>query len=205
MSKVIVFTSVTLDGIAQAPGRKDEDVRDGFGYGGWAVPYADATQGQMAAEGMANTGGIVLGRRTYEDFLGFWPNQADNPFTDVLNQTQKFVASRTLHEPLEWQNSTLLQGDAAEALAAMREQPGKDLVVLGSLELVRSLTARNLVDRYVLLIHPLILGTGRRLFAEDGTLAALRLVDTKTSATGVVMATYEPVEPATRTVVEEEA
>jgi dihydrofolate reductase len=203
MSKVTVFTSVTLDGIAQAPGRKDEDVRDGFGYGGWAVPYADESQGRMAAEGMANTGGIVLGRRTYEDFLGFWPNQADNPFTDVLNQTQKYVASRTLQEPLEWQNSTLLQGDAADALAAMRERPGKDLVVLGSLELVGSLTARNLVDRYVLLIHPLILGTGRRLFAEDGTLAALRLMDTTTSSTGVVMATYEPVEPATSTVDEE--
>jgi dihydrofolate reductase len=194
MSKVIVFTSVTLDGVAQAPGRKDEDQRGGFEHGGWAVPYADETQGQMAAEGMANTGGILLGRRTYEDFFGFWPKQDENPFTEILNQTQKYVASRTL-QALEWQNSTLLRGDAADAVAALREQPGKDLVVLGSIELVGALAHRHLVDRYVLLIHPLVLGTGRRLFAADGGFAPLRLLDTRTSTTGVVMATYEPAEP----------
>lgn len=192
---MVVFTSVTLDGVAQAPGRKDEDERGGFDHGGWAVPYADESQGQMAAEGMANTGAILLGRRTYEDFYGFWPNQSDNPFTDVLNQTQKFVASTTLEEPLEWQNASLLHGDAAEAVAALKDRPGKDLVMLGSIEFARSLARRDLVDRNVLLIHPLILGTGRRLFADDGSNVVLRLVDSKTSTTGVVMATYEPAEP----------
>lgn len=193
-STVIAFTSVTLDGVAQAPGRKDEDQRGGFEQGGWAVPYADESQGQLAAEGMATTGGILLGRRTYEDFSGFWPRQPDNPFTEILNRTQKYVASTTLQEPLAWQNSTLLQGEAADAVRALKAESGKDLVVLGSIQLVRSLARHNLIDRYVLLIHPLVLGSGRRLFADDGSTVALRLVDTKTSSTGVVVATYEPAE-----------
>jgi dihydrofolate reductase len=196
MSDVVVFASVTLDGVAQAPGRKDEDERGGFPFGGWAAPYADESQGRMAAEGMANTGAILLGRRTYEDFYGFWPNQSDNPFTDVLNQTQKFVASTTLHEPLGWQNASLLPGDGADAVAALKERSDKDLVMLGSIEFARALARRRLVDRYVLLIHPLVLGTGRRLFADDGSRFALRLVDSKMSETGVVMATYEPAEAA---------
>ena len=119
----------------------------------------------------------------------------DNPFTGVLNNRQKYVASTTLHEPLEWNNSTLLQGDAAEAVARLNEQPGEDLVVLGSGELVQSLMRSNLVDQYVLLIHPLVVGSGRRLFADGGVPAALRLVETKTTTTGVVIATYEPAEP----------
>jgi dihydrofolate reductase len=192
MSRVVLFESVTLDGVMQAPGRSDEDRRGGFRHGGWATPYADPVLGQVAAEGMATTEAIVLGRRTYEDFFGFWPHQTDNPFTEVLNNTQKYVASRTLEEPLSWSNSTLLKGDAAEAVAELKAQAGKDLVVLGSGELVQSLMKRNLVDEYVLLIHPLVLGTGRRLFAEGSQTTALRLVDTKTTTTGVVIATYEP-------------
>ena len=192
MSKVVVFTSVSLDGVSQAPGRADEDLRDGFDLGGWALPYADAVMGKMAAEGMATTGGILLGRRTYEDFYGFWPRQTDNPFTEVLNDTQKYIASRTLQEPLAWSNSTLLEGDAAEAVANLKEQPGGDLVALGSGELVRSLMGRGLVDRYMLLIHPLVLGSGRRLFPDRGVFSALRLVDTVTTTSGVIIATYEP-------------
>jgi dihydrofolate reductase len=144
---------------------------------------------------MASGGALLLGRRTYEDFFSFWPHQTDNPFTEVLNNSQKYVASTTLDEPLAWSNSTLLKGDAAEAVARLKEQPGKDVVVLGSGELVQSLMRRNLVDEYVLLIHPLVLGSGRRLFPDGGASAALRLVVTKTTTTGVVIATYQPAEP----------
>ena len=195
MSKVIAFMLLTLDGVMQSPGRKDEDVRDGFEHGGWATTYADLVMGKVAGESMAGTGALLFGRRTYEDFYAVWPKRTDdNPFTAVLNNTQKYVASRTLEEPLPWINSTLLKGDAAEAVAKLRQEPGKDIVVLGSGDLVRSLTRHNLVDRYVLQIHPLVLGSGRRLFAEDGAYAALRLVDTKTTTTGVLIATYEPVQ-----------
>jgi dihydrofolate reductase len=189
--KIVVFESVTLDGVMQAPGRPDEDRRGGFTDGGWAAPYADEVMGKQAAEGMATTGGILLGRRTYEDFYGFWPKQTDNPFTEALNNTQKYVASRTLKEPLPWANSTLLQGDVGETVARLRERPEQDLVVLGSGELVRTLMEHDLVDRYVLLTHPLVLGSGRRLFPEGSPPASLRLVDSVTTTTGVVIATYE--------------
>ena len=199
MRKVIVNNSLTLDGVMQAPGRPDEDLRGGFEYGGWAQPYFDEVMGNMAAEGIGKGGPLLLGRRTYEDFADFWPNQsADNPFTDVMNDFQKYVASTTLEEPLSWKNSTLLKGDAAEAVAGLKEQPGKDLVVLGSGELVQSLMRRYLIDEYVLLIHPLILGSGRRLFPDGGSSADLRLVDTKTTTTGVVIATYQPLEVGAR-------
>jgi dihydrofolate reductase len=195
MRRITVFDHVTLDGVMQAPGRPDEDRRGGFEHGGWEPPYGDPVMASVAAEGMAKGGALLLGRRTYEDFYSFWPNQPeDNPFTAVLSNTQKYVASTTLAEPLPWSNSTLLKGDAAEAVARLKEQPGKDLVVLGSGELVQSLMRRNLVDEYVLLIHPLVLGTGRRLFAEGSPTTALRLVDTKTTTTGVVIATYQPAE-----------
>jgi dihydrofolate reductase len=199
MLKIIVFMSLTLDGVMQAPGRPDEDRRGGFEHGGWALPYADPDMGKVAMESMASTGGILLGRRTYEDFYAVWPHRTDgNPFTAVLNNTEKFVASRTLQEPLPWVNSTLLKGDAGEAVARLKEQPGKDIVVLGSGELVQSLVRCNLIDEYVLQIHPLILGSGRRLFNESGSRAALKLIDTKTTSTGVMIATYRPGEPSPR-------
>ncbi len=190
MRKVVVISNLTLDGVMQAPGRPDEDLRGGFEHGGWALPYNDAVMGRVMGEGMAQGGALLLGRRTYEDFAGFWPNQKDNPFTEVLDNRQKYVASTTLEEPLPWRNSTLLKGDAAEAVARLKEQLSEDLAVLGSGELVRSLMRRDLVDEFVLLIYPLVLGAGRRLFTEDGQLAALRLVDTVTTTTGVVIATY---------------
>lgn len=192
MSKVVVTNHLTLDGVMQAPGRPDEDRRGGFEHGGWAPPYGDSVMGSVMGEGIAKGGALLLGRRTYEDFAAFWPNQEGNPFSGVLNNLQKYVASTTLKEPLPWSNSTLLEGDAAEAVARLKEKPGKDLAVLGSGELVQSLMRRNLVDEYVLTIHPLVLGTGRRLFTDDGTFAALRLVDTKTTTTGVLIATYQP-------------
>lgn len=195
MNKIIVNMNVTLDGVMQAPGRTDEDTRGGFGHGGWAMPYFDPIMGKAAAEGMAKAPALLFGRRTYADFYSVWPKRTDNPFTEVLNNLQKYVASRTLREPLPWSNSTLLAGDAAVAVAALKEQPGKDLVVLGSGELLQSLMRRNLVDEYVLSIHPLVLGSGRRLFPDGSPFATLRLVDTKTTTTGVVIATYRPSEP----------
>jgi dihydrofolate reductase len=143
---------------------------------------------------MPNIGALLLGRRTYEDFYAVWPNRTDNPFTEVLNNTQKYVASTTLKEPLPWRNSTLLKGEVPEAVATLKAQLGKDILVLGSGELVQTLRKHNLADEYVLLIHPLILGSGRRLFPDGSAFAALRLVDTKTTTTGVVIATYRPVE-----------
>lgn len=193
MREITVFNSVTLDGVTQAPGRPDEDTRGGFANGGWAAPYMDEVMGRVAAEGMAGPGALLLGRRTYEDFHGFWPNQTDNPFTEVLDNTRKYVASTTLRAPLGWRNSTLLEGDAAEAVARLKEQPGEDLTVLGSGELVQALRRHDLVDRYVLLIHPLVLGSGRRLFPDGGPGATLRLVDSVPTTTGVIIATYRPV------------
>jgi dihydrofolate reductase len=196
MGNVIVFESLTLDGVMQAPGRPDEDRRGGFEHGGWAQPYYDPVMGRVAGEGMAKGGSLLLGRRTYEDFASFWPNQTDdNPFTPVLNNAQKYVASTTLEEPLPWVNSTLLKGDAAEAVAKLKEELVQDLVVLGSGELVHSLARGKFVDEYVLLIHPLVLGTGRRLFSDEGSFTELRLLDTKTTTTGVVIVTYRPTEP----------
>jgi dihydrofolate reductase len=192
MRNVVAFTSLTLDGVMQAPGRPDEDTRGGFQHGGWALPYNDPVMGKVAAEGMAGGGAILLGRRTYKDFAGFWPKQKNNPFTDALNKTQKYVASKTLKEPLSWVNSTLLKGDVPKAVAKIKARPDGDMVVLGSGELVKTLMKNDLVDRYILLIHPLVLGTGRRLFADGIPLAKFKVVDTKTTTTGVVIATYQP-------------
>jgi dihydrofolate reductase len=194
MSKVIVTNHLTLDGVMQAPGRPDEDLRGGFEHGGWATPNTDEVMGRVMGEGMAQGGPLLLGRRTYEDFYDFWPKQKDNPFTEALERVQKYVASTTLTEPLPWSNSTLLEGDVAEAVTNLRRQPGTDIGVLGSGELVGTLMRHSLVDRYVLMYHPIVLGSGRRLFREGSPLASLRLVDSVTTTTGVVIATYEPTE-----------
>jgi dihydrofolate reductase len=195
MRKIVVFNSLTLDGVMQAPARPDEDRRGGFEHGGWAISYADPVMAGVAGEGMARGGGLLFGRRTYEDFYSVWPNRTDNPFTDVLNKSPKYVTSTTLVEPLPWSNSTLLKGDVPEAVARLKEESGGDLVILGSGELIRSLMPRNLIDTYILLIHPLVLGSGRRLFADGGSSARLKLIDTKPTTTGVVIATYVPAEP----------
>jgi dihydrofolate reductase len=194
MRKVIVNLNLTLDGVMQAPGRADEDTRGGFTHGGWATPYFDSVMAQVAAGGMATTPALLFGRRTYEDFFSVWPKRTDNPFTEVLNNFQKYVVSTTLKEPLPWRNSTLLEGDAVTAVAVLKEQPGNDLLILGSGDLVQTLMRHNLIDEYALAIHPLVLGSGRRLFRDGSPFAALRLVATRNTTTGVVMATYGPAE-----------
>lgn len=194
MARIIVNNNVTLDGVMQAPARPDEDERGGFSHGGWAIPYSDAVMMEQAAKGGATSGALLLGRRTYEDFYSVWPNRPDNPFSAILTNTLKYVASRSLSEPLPWANSTLLQGDVADAVAELRRQPGKDIVILGSGDLIQSLMRRNLIDEYRLLIHPLVLGSGRRLFPDSGPFATLRLISTTPTTTGVIIATYQPVE-----------
>jgi dihydrofolate reductase len=189
--RIVVTEHLTLDGVMQAPGRAEEDTRGGFRHGGWAMPNNDEVMARVLGEGMAKGGPLLLGRRTYEGFYGYWPHQQDNPFTEALNNVRKYVASTMLTEPLSWANSTLLEGDAAEAVARLKRQPGEDIGVLGSGELVRSLMGHGLIDRYVLLIHPLVLGSGRRLF-PDGVSTTLRLVDSVTTTTGVTIATYQP-------------
>jgi dihydrofolate reductase len=193
--RITVTSNVTLDGVMQAPGGREEDLRDGFAHGGWAGPYNDPVKGKAMAEGMAQEHELLFGRRTYEHFFKVWPGRTDNPFSPVLDNTLKYVASRTLQEPLPWKNSTLLRGDAADAVARLKRTVGKDLVVLGSGELVKSLMRRDLIDELQLLIHPLVLGSGRRLFGDDGTVARFRLASSRPTTTGVVIATYH-LEPA---------
>jgi dihydrofolate reductase len=190
MAKITVINHLTLDGVMQAPGRPDEDTRGGFEHGGWAGANNDEVMGRVLGEHM--TGGpLLLGRRTYEDFYGFWPTQTDSPFREALDNVEKHVASTTLSEPLPWINSTLLEGDLPNAVARLKELSDRDIAVLGSGELIRSLLPHDLLDEYLLLIHPLVLGTGRRLFPDDGyALGALRLLDSVTTTTGVMIGTY---------------
>lgn len=194
MRKVVVFTNLSLDGVMQAPARPDEDRRGGFEHGGWAASYSAMTQ----AGDIGNIGALLLGRRTYEDFYAVWPKRKDSPFSAILDNMQKYVASTTLSEPLAWCNSTLLKGDAAETVARLKQESGNDLMIMGSGVLAQSLMRANLIDSYVLLIHPLILGSGRRLFPEGGTFATLRLVDTRTTNNGVVIVRYQPEESKAR-------
>lgn len=191
MSRVVVTNHVTLDGVMQAPGAPDEDRRGGFEHGGWAAPGNDEVMARVMGEDMTRDGALLLGRRTYERLFTSWAGRTDNPFTPVLERRQKYVASTTVSEPLPWVNTTLLDGDAADAVARIREQD-VNLGILGSGVLIRSLMRRDLIDEYVLLIHPLVLGVGRRLF-PDGVQATLRLVDSVTTTTGVIIATYRPV------------
>jgi dihydrofolate reductase len=171
----------------QAPGRADEDPRGGFAHGGWAQAGNDPVRGRVMGEGMGRDGSILLGRRTYEDFAGWWPKQTDNPFTPVLDAAHKYVASRTL-TTARWNNTTILSGDVTEAVAQLRQ--AGDLTILGSGELIRSLIGHGLIDAWMLLIHPRVLGSGQRLFAADGPPITLRLTDSVTTTTGVVIATY---------------
>ena len=197
--RIVVINHLTLDGVTQAPATADEDRRGGFEHGGWEVPYGDAVMmdalgfGPAAgASGGGSGAGLLFGRHTYQQFYGVWPARTDNPFSKVLNEMPKYVASRTLENPLPWANSHLLEGDAAVAVERLKAEPGGQLVVLGSAELVQTLMRARLVDEYLLLIHPLILGSGRRLFVDGGPLAKLELARVKTTPKGVIIASYRP-------------
>jgi len=193
MSKVVAIEQITLDGVMQGPARPDEDTRDGFEYGGWAAARGDPAMVEVPGARMGSSWSLLVGRTTYEDFAKVWPYQPKpNPFTDVLNNVEKFVASNTLAEPLPWQNSTLLKGDVADAVAKLKKEHDKTLVIFGSGVLVQSLMRRDLIDEYVLQIHPLVLGKGRRLFPDGSPLTNFSLVELVTTGTGVIIATYRP-------------
>jgi dihydrofolate reductase len=190
MADVVVINHVTLDGVMQAPARPDEDTRDGFAHGGWAIPRNDPLMAAKIGERMGDDRAFLFGRRTYEDFYDVWPKQADNPFTEALTNTHKFVASTTLTDPLPWSNSTLLAGDAATSVAELKRQAAGKLVIFGSGNLIATLMAADLIDEYLLMIHPLVLGEGHRLFGA-GNHTDLRLIDATTTASGVLVATYD--------------
>lgn len=193
MRRVIINEQLTLDGVMQGPGAPDEDRSGGFEHGGWAMPYFDEVMGEAAGEGMGSAGGLLLGRMTYEIFAAYWPKQGDDaPFASFLNSVPKYVASRTLREPLQWNNSNLLKGDVGEAIRGLKEEDGGDLVVLGSGDLAQTLIEEGLIDVYELWIDPIVLGSGKRLFREGGPRTAMKLVGSKTSSTGVAMLTYQP-------------
>jgi dihydrofolate reductase len=190
MLRVIEFLS--LDGVMQAPGSPDEDTEGGFRHGGWQRPYFDDVLGASAVEGMSATDTYLFGRKTYEGMAAYWPTVSDDdPFARSLNGTPKYVASRTL-EGVEWQNSTLIRGDVVQAVGALKEQPGRNIAVLGSGELVRTLIEHNLVDEYFLAVFPVVLGGGKRLFGEAGRTTKLSLVDYKATSIGGVLLTYRP-------------
>jgi dihydrofolate reductase len=189
MGKVVVINHVTLDGVMQGPGRRDEDTRGGFAHGGWAFPRGDDVIVAKAGERMGGDRAFLFGRRTYEQLLAS-RNAQGGPFKDALNNTQKYVASHSPATRLEWPNSTLLDGDVPAAVAELKQASSGNLVIMGSGELIAALMAADLIDEYLLMIHPLVLGTGRRLFPEGGR-ASLRLTDSAITTKGVLMATYE--------------
>jgi dihydrofolate reductase len=190
MGTITAVEHVSLDGVMQAPMAPDEDSREGFEHGGWAGPDNDDVMLKTMQKGMAKNGGLLLGRRTYRHFAAVWPHMPkENPYTDKINNTPKFVVSSTLNEPLDWNNSSLLDGDVADAVPRLKKEV-EHLTVLGSGELVRSLMEHDLVDEFVLQIHPIVLGSGLRLFTDGTAFARLRLEETVTTTTGVVIATY---------------
>jgi dihydrofolate reductase len=192
MRKLIATTMVSLDGVLQAPGGPDEDPTGGFAFGGWSFNYWDDVPGRDMRGLDGKDRELVLGRRTYEIFEAYWPYQAaDSPIAQTLNAARKHVASRTLKK-LGWNNSTLLQGDVIAAVAALKSEPGLDLQIIGSGNLIQTLQAASLIDEYNLWTFPIVLGRGKRLFEAGARAGALRLVATQASATGVVMSTYVP-------------
>jgi dihydrofolate reductase len=192
MRRLFVSEFLTVDGVMQAPGASDEDMEGGFQHGGWQLAYFDDVFAKSMEETMANTGAFVLGRKTYELFAAYWPTAKEEvgEFADLMNEMPKYVASKSLRAPLSWQNSTLLEGDLREAITKLKDEDGKDLQVIGSGQLAQWLTAQGLVDEYRLMIHPLVLGSGKRLFAEGGPRMPLRLIDSTASTTGVLIVTY---------------
>jgi dihydrofolate reductase len=192
MRKVIVVDWVSLDGVVQAPGSADEDTSNGFTHGGWHPRYFDDASLKWTLDNVTSAGGYLFGRRTYEIFAAHWPNASkeEQGLAEPLNTRPKYVASNTLTEPLSWQNSTLLQGDVAHAVGILKKEDGGDLVVIGSTQLVHTLMENDLVDEFRLMIDPVVVGEGKRLFGENEVLRSLKLVDSQAVTTGAILATY---------------
>lgn len=193
MGRVIVMNGITLDGVMQSPARPDEDTRDGFEHGGWAVPYGDEATVAKMGERMGEKRAWLFGRRTYEDLLAVW-NERGGPFKEAFNSAQKYVASSSPETKLGWPNSTLLHGDVPAAVADLKRTSSANLVILGSGALIDSLIRADVIDEYVLTIVPVVLGSGRRLFA-DGAYTSLRLVESSSTDKGAVLAVYERARP----------
>jgi len=189
MGKVVVINAMTLDGVMQGPGRPDEDTRGGFALGGWMVPYSDEAMVAKMGERMGSDRAWLFGRRTYEDLLATW-NARGGPFKDALNDTRKYVATSNRETRVQWPSSTLLHDDVPAAVAELKQNSGTNLVIMGSGMLIGSLMAADLIDEYVLMIAPIVLGTGTRMFPE-GVHTSLRLADSVATSKGVVIATYE--------------
>ena len=191
MRPVTVTMWVTLDGVVQGLGRPDEDTRGGFTHGGWGPRYNDEVMGREMGAGMGQPGEMLFGRRTWQDFITAWGDRADgNPFTTHMNAATKYVVSRTLQDVGSWQNSVLLGGDAADTVAELKAQPGPDLSIIGSASLVRSLHAAALIDHYTLVICPLTLGSGARLFDGPAPLTEFELTRCTPTTTGAIIARY---------------
>jgi dihydrofolate reductase len=191
MRKLIVSTFLTLDGVMQAPGGPGEDDSGGFEQGGWSVTFWDEKMGEIMGAAMSVPFDLVLGRRTYDIFAAHWPNAGDEPGAQLLNDAVKHVASRT-RPALGWSNSVLIDGDAAEGVAALKQGDGPELQVHGSGDLIQTLVRHGLVDEYRLWVFPVVIGSGKRLFADGTVPAALKLVDSTISSTGVMIGTYVP-------------
>jgi dihydrofolate reductase len=192
--KVVVNEFMSLDGVAQAPGAADEDTTGGFEHGGWHMRYFDDLSQKWVLENLTQAGGFLLGRRTYEIFAAYWPNapEEEQVVARPLNTLPKYVASTTLTEPLEWQNSAVLQGDVAHAVSALKREDGADVHVIGSTRLVQTLIEHDLIDEFRVMIDPVVVGGGKRIFRDDGALRPLRLVDGQVTTTGAFLATYAP-------------
>jgi dihydrofolate reductase len=193
MRRLIVNEFVSMDGVVQAPGGQEEDPSGGFAHGGWHMPYTQDERGQAwVMKYITEMGALVLGRRTYEIFAGYWPDAPEEQaaVAEPLNRLPKYVASTTLAEPLAWNNSRLLRPDVATALRALKGEDGRDLHVIGSAHLVRSLLAGDLVDGLRLAIDPLLLGGGKRIFPEDGGLRRFRLAEHEVTNGGTLLTTY---------------
>ncbi|NJD59042.1 MAG: riboflavin biosynthesis protein RibD [Anaerolineales bacterium] len=191
MRKLIVNAFVTLDGVMQAPGGPPEDPTGGFNYGGWSVNYWDEIMGQTMGEYMAKPSELLLGRKTYEIFAAHWPFSHEEPAASVLNRSKKYVASKaTTH--MDWQNTTLIKGDVVQEIRKLKAEDGPELSVQGSSNFIQTLLQHNLVDEFRIWIFPVVIGKGKRLFGEGTIPSSLKLIDSKASSTGVIIARYEP-------------
>jgi len=194
MRRLIVQEWVSLDGVVQAPGSPNEDKSGRFRHGGWHLRYFDDMSRNWVVANLTEAGGYLFGRRTYENFAGHWPNASaeEQVLAQPLNTRPKYVASTTLAEPLTWQNSMLLKGDVSAAVAALKQKDGGNLLVMGSAKLLQSLIDHDLVDEFRLMIDPVVVGGGKRIFGNDGVLRQLRLVESRVTTTGAILATYAP-------------